>query len=124
MGGRNNQPKVSLIAFRYLGETARRGAAIGEDAVESFRPSDFGQKMNKTKFVVALGGRQSSTARNNQPNERGIDGRDMREVVRPSGNAGGALFNRYGSRQVGSGIKIYQIDAFNKLIIFLASLSI
>jgi hypothetical protein len=80
--------------------------------------------MNKPKFVMALGGRQSSTADNNQPNERGSDGPGIGEDVRPSGNAGGVVFDCYGSRQVGRGVKIYQIDAFNKLIIFLASLSI
>jgi hypothetical protein len=68
MGGHNNQPKVSLVVGIYLGETARRVAAIGEDAVKSFWPYRIsGKKMNIPKFVVALGGRQSLTARNNQP---------------------------------------------------------
>ena len=44
IGECNNQPKVSRIVGIYLGETARRAVAIGDDAVESFRPSDFGQK--------------------------------------------------------------------------------
>ncbi len=44
IGGRNNQPKVSLIVGIYLGETVCRAVAIGDDAVESFWPSDFGQK--------------------------------------------------------------------------------
>ncbi len=51
IGERNNQPKVSHIVGIYLGETALRAVAIGDDAVESFRPSDFGQKMNKPKFA-------------------------------------------------------------------------
>jgi hypothetical protein len=54
---------------RYLlGRMARRAMTIGEDAVASFVPSDFGAKINITKFVVGIGGRQSMTARNNQPN--------------------------------------------------------
>jgi hypothetical protein len=50
MGGHNNQPKVSLIVGIYLEETARRTVAVGEDAVESFRPSDFGQKNEYTEI--------------------------------------------------------------------------
>jgi hypothetical protein len=105
MKGRINQPKVRLIIGLYLGETVHRAAAIGEDAVESFRPSDFGQKMNIMKFVMALGCRQSSTACDNQPNECGSDGQGMEEDVRPSRNAGEAVFDRYGGRQVGRGDK-------------------
>jgi hypothetical protein len=54
MRGCNNQPKVGRIVGVYLGETVRRRRAmmIGEDAVASFRPSDFWEK-NTTKFVVA-----------------------------------------------------------------------
>ena len=37
------------------------------------------KKINITKFVVALGSRQSTTARNNQPNLRWIDGRTIGE---------------------------------------------
>jgi hypothetical protein len=67
----------------------------------------LGKKMNKPKFVVALGGRQLSTAaRNNQPNEHGSDGRGIGEDVRPLGNAGGAVFDRSGGSQVGRGEKI------------------
>jgi hypothetical protein len=45
IGGRNNQPKVSLIVGIYTWERRRAGAvAIGDDAVESFWPSDFGGK--------------------------------------------------------------------------------
>jgi hypothetical protein len=37
-----------------MGEAARRAITIGEDAMESFRPSDFEAKnINATKFVVA-----------------------------------------------------------------------
>ncbi len=39
MGGRNNQPKVSLGDGLQLGEAARRAITMGEDAVTSFRPS-------------------------------------------------------------------------------------
>ena len=68
MGGRNNQPKVGRNDRIYFWETARRAMTIGEDAVASFVPSDFGAKINTTKFVVGIGGRQSMAARNNQPN--------------------------------------------------------
>ena len=53
IGGRNNQLTSDRIGGIYLGETARRAITVGEDAVESFQPSDFGQKINITKFVVA-----------------------------------------------------------------------
>ncbi len=105
MGEHNNQPKASLIVGIFLGEMARRTAAVGEDAVESFRPSDFGQKNECTEIRCGFGGRQSSTARNNQPNERGGDGKGMGEDAQPSGNTGGAVFDRYGGRQVGRGDK-------------------
>ena len=44
MGGHNNQPKSGPIVRIYLGETARRAMAIGEDAMKSFWPSDLRQK--------------------------------------------------------------------------------
>jgi hypothetical protein len=44
MGGRNNQPKVGRNDGIHLEETASRAMTIGGDAVESFRPSDFGGK--------------------------------------------------------------------------------
>ncbi len=44
MGGHNNQPKSGPIVRIYLGETARRAVMIGEDAIESFRPLEFGAK--------------------------------------------------------------------------------
>jgi hypothetical protein len=55
MRAHNNQPKVSLIVVIFMVEAARRGRAmtIGEDAVPSFRPSDFEAKKYKTKFVMA-----------------------------------------------------------------------
>ena len=53
IGGRNNQLTSDRIGGIYLGETARRAITVGEDTVESFQPSDFGQKINITKFVVA-----------------------------------------------------------------------
>ena len=45
IGGDNNQPKVDRIVEVYLGETACRAMTMGEDAVESFWPSDFGAKI-------------------------------------------------------------------------------
>jgi hypothetical protein len=105
MGGHNNQPKSGRIVRIYLGETARRAMAIGEDAIKSFWPSDLGQKKN-AKFVVALGGRQSTTAHNNQTNLRGIDGGGIGEDARPSGNAGEAVFYRSGGGRGGRGGEI------------------
>jgi hypothetical protein len=53
IGGRNNQLTSDRIGGIYLGETACRAITVWEDAVESFQPSVFGQKINITKFVVA-----------------------------------------------------------------------
>ena len=50
MGGRNNQPKSGPIVRIYLGETARRAMAIGEDAMKSFWPSDLRQKNKKSEI--------------------------------------------------------------------------
>jgi hypothetical protein len=44
MVGCNNQPKSGHIVWIYLGEAARRAITIGEDAVESIRPSNFEAK--------------------------------------------------------------------------------
>ena len=76
MGGHNNQLKSSRHVGVNYGETACRAMTIWEDTIESFRP---GQKINITKFVVALDSRQPTTACNNQPNLRWIDGRTIRE---------------------------------------------
>ena len=62
-----NQKSAETMGY-LLERMARRAMTIGEDAVASFVPSDFGEKINITKFVVGTGGRQSMTARNNQPN--------------------------------------------------------
>mgnify|MGYP006185546881 FL=1 len=44
MGGHNNQLKSSRNVGVNYGETACRAMTIGEDAIESFRPSEFGPK--------------------------------------------------------------------------------
>jgi hypothetical protein len=62
MEGCNNQPKVS----RNDGISFREDGVQGNVAL--FVPPDFGAKINITKFVMGIGGRQSTTARNNQPN--------------------------------------------------------
>ena len=67
--------------------------------------------MNKPKFVVALGGRQSTIPHDNQPNKRGSDGRGIGEDARPSGNAGGAAFDRSGAVELRGGRKYYKIEA-------------
>ena len=46
------------------------------------------------------------TARNNQPNLRWIDGGGIGEDARPSGNAGGAVFDHSGGDRVGRGENI------------------
>jgi len=68
MGGRNNQPKVGRNDGNYFREMTRRAMMIGEAAAASCGPSNYWTNINKTKFVVALGGRQSTIAHNNQPN--------------------------------------------------------
>ena len=75
-----NQKSAETMGY-LLGRMARRAMAIGdEDAVASFVPSDFGAKIkNMTKFVVGIGGRQSTTARNNQPNLCWSDGGEIGE---------------------------------------------
>ena len=55
--GHNNQPKNGRNYGIYFWETARRAMTIGEAAVASFGPSNYWTKINKKKFVVALGGR-------------------------------------------------------------------
>ena len=42
--GCNNQPEVGRIVGVYMGEMVRRAMTIGEDAVPSYRPSDFEAK--------------------------------------------------------------------------------
>ncbi len=102
--GRTQQPTESGPIVRiYLGETARRAMAIGEDAMKSFWPSDLGQKNKKAKFVVALGGHQSTTSHNNQLNLQGINGGRIGEDARLLGNAGGAVFHRSGGGRGGRG---------------------
>jgi hypothetical protein len=68
MGGRNNQPKVGQNDGIYFGAMARRAMTIGESAAASFGPTNFWTKINKMKFVLALGVRQLTIAHNNQPN--------------------------------------------------------
>jgi hypothetical protein len=41
---------------------------IGEAAAALFGPSNYWTKINKKKFVVALGGCQSTISHNNQTN--------------------------------------------------------
>jgi len=79
-----------------------------------------GQKINKTKFLVVIGGRQSTIECNNQPNTRGSDGGSIEKDVRPAESAGGVIFVRSGGGRVGKGERIEKIDALIKLIIFLA----
>jgi hypothetical protein len=62
LGGCNNQPKVGRNDGIYFWDAAM---TIGEAAVASFGPSNYWTKINKKKFVLALGGRQSTIARNN-----------------------------------------------------------
>jgi hypothetical protein len=44
MRAHNNQPKVCRIVRIFMVEPAHRATTIGEDAVPSFRPSDFEAK--------------------------------------------------------------------------------
>ena len=45
MGGRNNHQKSAKTMGYLLRRMARRAMTIGEDAVASFVPSDFGAKI-------------------------------------------------------------------------------
>jgi len=55
---------------------------------------------------VALGGRQSTIAYNNQTNQRGGDGGGIVQGVGPTGNAGGAAFDHSVGGRVGRGERI------------------
>ncbi len=79
---------------------------MGEDAVRSFRPSNEGAKNMKTKFVVVLGGRQSTIECNNQPNTRGSDRELIAQDARPAESAGEVVFDRSGGGRVGKGERI------------------
>ena len=96
MGGRNNQPKVIRNNRIYFGETARRVMMTGESAVASFGPSNYWTKIKKTKFVVTLGGHQSTIAHNNQPDQRDNNVGGIEKDARPVGNAGGRIFDHSG----------------------------
>ncbi len=63
-----DQPKVGQNDRINFCETARRAMTIGEAAAALFGPSSYWTKINKTKFVAALGGRQSTIAHNKQTN--------------------------------------------------------
>ncbi len=67
-GDATTNQKLAKTMGYPLGRMTCRAMTIGEDAVASFVPSDFGAKINIIKFVVCIGGHQSTTARNNQPN--------------------------------------------------------
>ena len=73
-GAMSFDPKSDHIIGIYLGEMLRRLKTMGEDAVKSFWPSDFGANIYIMKFTVDFGGCQSTTACNNQPNKRGRNG--------------------------------------------------
>ena len=68
MGGRNNQTKVGQNDGIHFWETAHRAMTIGEAAATLFGPSNYWTKINKTKFVMALGSHKSTIAHNTQPN--------------------------------------------------------
>jgi hypothetical protein len=51
----------------YLGDGVQvQEDEIGEVAASSFGPSNYWTKINKTKFIMALGGRQLTIAHNNK----------------------------------------------------------
>jgi hypothetical protein len=97
---------------------------IGESAVASFGPSNYWTKINKTKFVMTLGGRQSTIAHNNQPHlrQRNEGGYDRTCGCRGTLGKGKSIV--LGAVKLGRGRELNKIDALIKLIFFLASLSI
>jgi hypothetical protein len=99
LNGETQQPTESRP---YRWSIFWRGGAQGDNDLGGRRHtfSAFGlrgKKINKTKFVMALEGRQSAIPHDNQPNKRGKDGGGLGVDVRPSGNAGGAAFDRSGA---------------------------
>ena len=76
---------------------------IGEAAAASFGPSNHWTKINKTKFVVALGGRQSTIAHNNQPTYRGHDGEGTLQGSGPAGTQGEQYSIVLGAVELGGG---------------------
>ncbi len=67
MRAHNNQPKVGRIVGIYMVEAARRAMTIGEDAVPSYRKSDFeGKKLIKrnSSWLEADANQQLQTTTN------------------------------------------------------------
>ena len=83
-------------------EAARRAMTIGEDAVPSYRPSDFEAKKiikQNSSWLEADANQQLQTTTNHINRERwGKLGKD----ARPLGNAWGALFDHYGGIRIGN----------------------
>ncbi len=83
LDGRTQQPTEKQPYHWYV--IWRDGAQGNDDRGGRYRVflaiGFHGKKINTTKFVVALGGRQSTTARNNQPNLHWIDGGVIGEDV-------------------------------------------
>jgi hypothetical protein len=72
-------PRILIKSQPHLWSIFGRGGAQGEGDLEGRRHSFsafglWGKKTNKTKFVMALEGRQSTIPHDNQPNKCGNDG--------------------------------------------------
>ena len=88
--GMTQQPPIVGRIVGVIWERRRtRRRRLGRTWAHLFGHRITEQKINETKFVVALGGCQSMISHNNQPNYRGRDGGGIGEDARPSGNAGG-----------------------------------
>ncbi len=66
----------------------------------------IGQKINKAKFVVALGIHQLTIAHNNQQNLCENDAGGIAQDARPAENAGGTVLDCSGGGRVGRGESI------------------
>ena len=60
---------------------------------------------------MALDGHKSTIPHDNQPNKRVNDQGGLGVDARPSGNAGGAAFDRSGAVELRGGRKYYKIEA-------------
>jgi hypothetical protein len=104
--------RKSAVSLEYIWARQRAGQRqFGRTPSHLFGLRIKGQKINKTKFVMALEGRQSTIPHDNQPNKCGNNGGGLEEDGHPSGNAGGAAFDRSGAVELRGGKKYYKIEA-------------
>jgi hypothetical protein len=73
-GGTQQPTEIRPKQWDIVGGDSTQGDDNGGGCRHIFLAIELkGKKMNKTKFVVALGGRQLTISFNNQPNTRNLD---------------------------------------------------